>query len=265
MRGDIADLALAATIFAPHYARPDVEHVVADAVMVRAAGRDDAEAVSQLAHGEGFAVLDVAGGWAWGYCLHDHYVGYVPATSLGTAQSRPHVVTAVAAPLFSRPDIKSTVTRTLSMGARLDGVIEGDFLSTGDGYVHVRHIATAATDPVSIAEALVGAPYLWGGRGHGGIDCSGLVQRALGLAGISAPRDSDQQRDALGTPLDDNAELQRGDLIFFPGHVGLMVDSDRIVHANAYWMAVTIEPLSEVIARIRQSNPDAAITRRRLS
>lgn len=233
--------------------------------MVRAAPREDAQAVSQLAYGESFAVIDIAGGWAWGYCLHDHYVGYVPAAALGPARERAMVVTAICAPMFSRPDIKSPVSRILSIGARLAGEADGDFIATDDGFVHVRHVAPASADPVSIAESLIGMPYLWGGRGHGGIDCSGLVQRALGLAGIAAPRDSDQQRDRLGTPLAPDEPMRRGDLIFLPGHVGLMADADMLVHANAHWMAVTAEPLAEVLVRLAQSDPDAVITRRRLS
>ena len=235
--------------------------------MLRSAPDDSAQATSQLLHGEGFAVLDIAGRWAWGYCTHDHYVGYVRADTLGPQTAATHIVTAREAPLFSMPDIKSPALGTLSVGARISGTPEGNFVATPEGHVHLRHVAAIdapADDPVAIAERLLGAPYLWGGRGAGGVDCSGLVQLALGLCGIDCPRDSDQQRAALGAEIGPDAALRRGDILFFPGHVGLMVDAARMIHANAHWMAVTIEPLADVVDRLRPDHEQPVLARKRL-
>ena len=82
-----------------------------------------------------------------------------------------------------------------------------------------------------------------------GIDCSGLVQNALLLAGVNAPRDTDLQQAALGRPVAAGAALARGDLIFWKGHVGVMRDTRLLLHANATHMLVTSEPLDEVRAR----------------
>lgn len=245
---------------------PELAGCIAPAVMLRNAPGANATAVSQLLHGEGFAVLDIADGWAWGYGLHDHYVGYVPAGALGAFGEVSHVVRAVRAPVFATADIKAPVVAFWPIGARFAGTEEGDFIATEEGYVHTRHagaIAAPEADPVAVAERLIGTPYLWGGRGGDGVDCSGLVQLALGLAGIAAPRDSDQQQ-ALGTALADDAPLRRGDLLFFPGHVGLMVDAETMVHANAHAMAVTIEPLAEIIARLRPAYAEPILARRRM-
>lgn len=221
--------------------------------MLRCAASDNAEASSQLLHGESFAVLDVTGAWAWGYCEHDHYVGFVRATALGEPVATTHGITAREAHVFAEASIKSPVVATLSLGARIAGTTSGDFVETASGFVHTRHVAPLPADPVAIAEKLLGAPYLWGGRGAGGVDCSGLVQLAHELAGIACPRDSDQQRDSLGTPVAAGTELRRGDLVFLPGHVGMMYDAEQLLHANAHWMAVTIEPLADVLARAGQS------------
>jgi cell wall-associated NlpC family hydrolase len=178
-----------------------------------------------------------------------------------------HIVTGALALIFADADIKAPVVGRLPIGACVDGQMVGDFLRIDSGFIHHRHIGpidAAAADPVAVAEQLLGVPYLWGGRGADGIDCSGLVQRALGLAGIDAPRDSDQQRDGLGREIDENAPLQRGDLIFFPGHVGMMIDDARIIHANAFWMAVTIEPLADVVERLAPTHARPISARRRL-
>jgi NlpC/P60 family/Bacterial dipeptidyl-peptidase Sh3 domain len=238
--------------------------------MLREAPSHSARAASQLLRGEAFAMIDIAGGWAWGYGLHDRYVGYLPVEALGPDAPASHIVNVAQALLFAAPDIKSRIIESWPIGARFAAVEEGDFLATEQGYVHRRHAraiaqigAETGADPVAVAEMLIGAPYRWGGRGGDGIDCSGLVQIALGLAGIVAPRDSDQQR-ALGDEIAPGAALRRGDLIFFPGHVGLMTDGEHMVHANAHWMAVTVEPLAEVVARLAPSYPEPIMARRRI-
>jgi cell wall-associated NlpC family hydrolase len=169
--------------------------------------------------------------------------------------------------IFADADIKAPLVGRLSLGALLHGQTNGDFLRIDSGFIHSRHVRAIdaiESDPVAVAERLIGAPYLWGGRAADGIDCSGLVQRALGLGGIAAPRDSDQQRDGLGRSLGDDEALMRGDLVFFPGHVGLMVDAEHIIHANAFWMAVTVEPLADVVARLAPTHASPISARRRI-
>ncbi len=258
---------LAGVMFAPHYARAEVSSCMADAVPLRAAPSADARTVSQLAYGEAFAVLDIAAGWAWGRCVHDDYVGYLPADALGPVWTASHVVAAPLALIFADADIKAAVIGRLAIGARIQGQMVGDFLRTDTGFIHRRHVLpvdAVEDDAVAVAERLIGAPYLWGGRGAGGIDCSGLVQRSLGACGIAAPRDSDQQRDGLGRALAEDEALIRGDLVFFPGHVGLMVDAERLIHANAFWMAVTVEPLADVVARLAPTHASPISARRRI-
>ena len=108
-----------------------------------------------------------------------------------------------------------------------------------------------APDFVAVAERFVDVPYLWGGKTSLGIDCSGLVQVALTAAGIACPRDSDMQEKALGTAASDGLSgLRRGDLVFWKGHVAIARDGATLVHANAFHMAVAVEPAAEAVARI---------------
>ncbi len=265
-RGDIADIDLAGTLFAPHYAAPMLR-AAGMSTMIRVSASHGAEASSQLLSGEDFAVLDLSGDWAWGYSLHDHYVGYVPTATLGMPIQPSHRVSAREALLFSGPSIKTPAIGTLPLGARLLGIAAGDFIETAAGFVHERHLARidmVESDAVTIAERLLGMPYLWGGRGADGVDCSGLVQVALAATGIAAPRDTDMQRESLGDVLPEEARLRRGDIVNFPGHVGLMVDESRLIHANAHWMSVVIEPLADVVARIPKHHDRPILSRRRI-
>ncbi|HLL58874.1 MAG TPA: NlpC/P60 family protein [Allosphingosinicella sp.] len=249
-RRDIADIALAGHLFAPHYARPLMRGCGTRPAFVYPDPSDPAPS-TQLLPGEAFAVLEFSGPWAWGYCRHDHYVGYVEAISLIEAPPPTHLVAAVEAPILPEPDIHVPHLATLPMGSRVTGHGQSGFLATDVGFIaftHVRELSSFERDPVAVAQRLVGSPYLLGGRSPRGIDCSGLVQLSLGFCGIPSPRDSDQQR-ALGNPIADDAPLKRGDLISFEGHIGMMVDSDDLIHATGHHGSTIIEPLAEVAER----------------
>jgi hypothetical protein len=277
-RGDLADIALAGKLFAPHYAEAMPMRCAAPKAMIRKNGSKDHEAVSELLHGEDFHLLDVVGDWAWGFCDHDGYVGYLPVHALQhqhkTAQPT-HLVSARAALIFIAPDVKAGVIKRLPMGARLacgEQSACGKFLKTGKGYVHIRHVQPigaklvfdGSNSSIDFAEQLIGAPYLWGGRSGDGLDCSGLIQMVLGLTGQAAPRDADQQLKAVGSEIATDEDLKRGDFVFFPDHVGVMADGDQIIHANVHWMRVVAEPLSDVIARFDADVEQPVLARKRL-
>jgi hypothetical protein len=263
VRRDIADIALADRVFAPHYARPLLHECLAAAVPMHAAAAMEATTVSEILRGEAFAVVEASGAWAWGYSLHDGYVGYVPVDALGRPATPTHIVSWPAALVFAERSIKAAVIERLPMGARVAAIDDGIFLETETGFIHQRHLRSLAmedTDFVAVAARLTGIPYRWGGRSGDGIDCSGLVQLALGFAGVDCPRDSDQQQ-ALGNAIPDGQPLQRGDLVFLPGHVGMMADTAHLLHANAFWMRVVTEPLADVLARQPEGQGITALRR----
>ena len=127
--------------------------------------------------------------------------------------------------------------------------------------VHLAPIKARQPDFVAVAEEFLHAPYLWGGKTSLGIDCSGLVQVALQAAGIACPRDSDMQELALGK-LSSLAELRRGDLVFWKGHVAIARDAETLLHANAHHMAVAIEAAADAIARIKAAGSDVTSVKR---
>ena len=223
-------------------------------------GKPDARAelASQLLYGERFTVYDEKRGWAWGQNAVDGYVGYLRTDALTTEIYQPtHWLAAPAAFLFADADLKSPVLDRFSMLAAVMVAEERNGFAhvVSGGWLYARNLApigTYAADPVTTARRFLSVPYLWGGRSALGLDCSALVQIALLAAGIKCPRDSDQQRAALGTLISANGSdvaLQRGDVIFFPGHVGLMTDATSLLHANAHHMAVVEEPLADVVGR----------------
>lgn len=267
IRGDLADISLAGKLFAPHYAVPMLRTGIAPVTEIHAEAHATSMPVSALMHGEEFAVLDVAGEWAWGYCLHDNYLGYVRFAELGDDFDATHIVSAPATLLVSAPSTKAQVLARYPMGAQLlcGSPSEcGNYLACENGFVplaHVSEIGCVAASPADLAEQLIGTPYSWGGRSGDVIDCSGLVQLVFGLKGHMPPRDADMQQAEFGEELAEGEALQRGDLVFFPGHVGIMADAENIIHANGTAMAVSVEPLADAAARF--SDHDEAIVARK--
>jgi cell wall-associated NlpC family hydrolase len=264
IRPDLADIAVAGQHFAPHYAAPMMRSGVLPAATMRATPSLDAEQTSELLFGEGFALLDLTGGWAWGYSLSDHYVGYLAADALGAPIAPTHRVHAAEAILHSAPDAAAGGSAILPRGALVMGEAEGEWLATSHGFLPLAamvEVGAQHDDPATVAEELIGTPYIWGGRTAKGIDCSGLVQLAWSTAGIQLPRDSDLQLASLGADKDvARADLARGDLVFFPGHVGIMADHTHIVHASRQWMEVRAEPFADVIARSAAKGHEPAVS-----
>jgi hypothetical protein len=247
-RRDIADIALAGQIIAPHYARRLVRACGSRSAFVWPNPRTEGDAVSQLLPGEEFAVLEYAGGWAWGYCVADHVVGYVEAIALAEPSPTTHIVCEKSAPVAADECITSPILASLPMGARLHGEEHGPCLSTELGCVsisHLRRIDEHDEDPVVVAERLIGAPYLPGGRTHEGIDGAGLVQLALGLCGLPAPRLTDQLR-SFGDEIPSGAPLRRGDLVVCEEDAGLMIDDLLVIHACPKAGKVTVDPVAGI-------------------
>jgi cell wall-associated NlpC family hydrolase len=235
--------------------------VVAPAAPLRREPRPDAPLDTEALKGERVTIYDTnAQGWAWGQLAADNYVGWLPSAALAAPGQAPtHKVKALRSFVFPGPSIKLPPLEALPLGAKLNIVrtVDRIAITSSGGYVPAAHLAPVGEnerDFVAVAERFVGTPYLWGGKTVLGLDCSGLVQIALSAAGVPCPRDSDMQEHAVGTAVDYQARsfaFERGDLIFWRGHVAIAHGRDRFVHANAFHMAVVVEPAGEAITRVR--------------
>lgn len=247
-------------------ARPEGEatpyQVTAGAVPVRETPAADGRLATLALHGETVEVFREAGEFGLARCVRDNYVGWVLMAAL-SAPVLPvtHKVTALRTYCFSEPDLKSAPHYLLSLGARVaaTGRQEGQWIECARaGWVYAPHLAALDVfeeDPAGVAERFLGTPYLWGGRESLGLDCTGLTQQAFEACGVLLPRDSDMQAVWIGETLETwqaPGALQRGDLVFWRGHVGILTAPDRLLHANAFHMAVALEPLEAAISRIAE-------------
>lgn len=207
----------------------------------------------QLIHGDTVTVIDREAGFAFIMAEKDGYCGWLEAAALAEARVATHRVISPKTHRYPDPKVQAEPPVPLYMNAQLTVIGgEGAWAQTPEGFVPAQHIAPLdhyAADPVAVAERLIGTPYLWGCNSAAGIDCSGLVQLALHACGKPCPGDSDQQQ-ALGHEVPEGTPLQRGDLIFWRGHVAWLSAADTILHANAHSMDVRQEGLASAIARI---------------
>lgn len=272
-RPDLAAAHLAGKVQASRYVEGRPMHLAVELTDLRAAASHEAGVASQVLHGENMMLYEAHEGWGWVQLETDRYVGYLPLAALAEGDVKAsHRVTVNRTFVYPRPDIKAPILAALPLGAAVTVAgADGNFARLeGGGFVialHLMRLDETAEDFVAVAEGLSGAPYLWGGKSSLGLDCSGLVQIALAQTGIAAPRDTDLQQQALGAALPLHAAdgpLQRGDLVFWKGHVGLMRDHEILLHANAHHMLVASEPLATVRSRSRAKGSGDIIAIRRM-
>ena len=262
-RADLADARLKGEVSAERFVAGRPARITAPVADMRKAPRPDAGVNTQLLFGDDVLVFDVAEGFAWVQAERDGYVGYVADAALGTRDQSPtHIVCVPRTFVYPGPDLRFPVSGQLSMGSMVTptGTAETRgthyaLLASGEAVIagHLRPVTEHAADFVEVAEMFLGTPYLWGGTSGFGIDCSGLVQLSMRMAGRDVLRDSDMQAGGLGEPFDpgeDFSGLRRGDLVFWKGHVAIMTDTQNMIHANGHTMLVSREGLADAVARI---------------
>ncbi|XUY26921.1 NlpC/P60 family protein [Agrobacterium sp. rho-8.1] len=258
-RDDLADERLKGQVQAARFVSGTPAQVTVPVIGLRpkpdlAAGID-----TELLMGETVCVFERADGWAWVQADADGYAGYLPETAIGEIVAATHRIIAQRTFLYPQAELRKPPVAALSMGSRLTFVGEAEtrgtrYLVTDKGEAviasHCLEVGTAlGSDYVSVALRFLETPYLWGGRSGFGIDCSGLVQLSMAMTEKSVLRDTDMQVRSLGREIT-REDLQRGDLVFWKGHVGLMEDAETLLHANGHTMTVSRENLAEAIERI---------------
>ena len=247
-RPDLAELALEGLVRAAAYRAPEVMHGAAPVADILDGPEAGANRIDQLLHGEIFEVLDRYGDRVWGRARRDGVVGWMAAGDL-----------APGAPDVDRRVISTTGPWPLNALVAAGESVAAETVPVGD----------FETDPVAVAERLLGTPHALGARSSLSTDCAGLVQQALYACGRAGPRHADQQAE-LGRGVS-RTETVRGDLVVWlhgaggpgwTGHSAFMLDGDRVVHASGDRGGVVIEGFAEADARYRAEGFGAPVFRR---
>ena len=227
---------------------------------------ESSELETECLFGESVNVLDENLDWVYCKLLTDNYNGWVSKKALGFIQKPTHRVQTTRSFLFEEKNIKSNVISHLPMGSLLSVImINGNwatvklpsFYNLKTAHVPKNHIVNVdyrTKDWVKVAEQLLNTPYKWGGRDTLGIDCSALLQLSYQTYGENIPRNTSQQLELQKKVVVNIDDLERGCVIFWTGHVGIMTNNLYCIHANAYHMKTKIEPLSKIIERMGEDS-----------
>lgn len=273
-RPDLAAAHLCGKVEAEQFVEGRRVKICAGLADLRPEPANDVSIDTQALYGETAILYEDREGFGWLQLERDGYVGYVSMVAVGDVDAPPtHRVKVNRSFIYPAPNMKLPVIDALPLGARVSALeTNGSFVSLqGGGFMFAGHLSPLdepESDFVAVAERLLHAPYLWGGKSSLGVDCSGLVQIALDSAGVKSPRDTDLQEKALGASIpinDDLTGLARGDLVFWRGHVGIMRDAQTLLHANAHHMQVVSEPLAEARERIAAKTGAKITSIRRLN
>ena len=215
---------------------------------------------TQLLYGEECDVFETKNGWSWIQSRRDNYVGYTPTIHLTRKIYKPNSkVISLRTVIYTKPDIKSVTKGYLSFNSLVEVIkIKGKYsLIKNLGWcpsLDLVKIKSSKFNHIDLSKQYLDTPYLWGGRDSMGIDCSGLVQNLHQINNRPFPRDTDMQELFVTNEVKYEKDLKAGDLVFWKGHVAMMIDNSNIIHANAFHMKTAIEPLSTAKKRILKSN-----------
>lgn len=215
---------------------------------------------SQLIYGERLRMekQEAPEGWACVISCIDDYKGFIKKDFIeAVTVPDTHFVEALSTHIYPEPSFKTRPLMPLSFLSRLqisdDTETEGFVRLDDGGWIFKDHISPVSAlknsppSPVETALRFLGTPYLYGGRTAAGLDCSALIQLALLRTGMDkCPRDTTEQEPVLGKDITGSA-LQKGDIVFFPGHVGIMKDDKNVINATARKMAAVTEPLDKLV------------------
>ncbi|HKK58739.1 MAG TPA: C40 family peptidase [Salinivirga sp.] len=210
-------------------------------IAVRAEKAESSELVTQMLFGETCKIIDQKGSWFFVYTDLDQYLGWVDIKTLkNISQKEYRSLNTIQHPKLTTPygiiniDNKKLV---ISISSTLPFLKNGQGKIGDQSYQLLNGDTQIDQTPSEIAESLMGAPYLWGGRTLMGIDCSALVLNTFKLWNYLLPRDSSEQV-SYGQTIAFLSEAKEGDVCFFDNqegkitHIGILTKDKKIVHAS---------------------------------
>ena len=205
---------------------------------------------TQLLYGDSFKVIKKKGPWIEIKNNTDGYKGFIKKKIFPSNQKNTHKVFNLFAKLYSKPNSKYKIKKKISFGSKIKVVEKKYNFYKFDNYwikkKDLKKIKYKTKDIFKDINKFMGTKYIWGGKHYSGIDCSGLVQLFFNFNNKYCPRDSKDQIKYFKRKIE-LKNIQKNDLIFWKGHVGIVASKNRIIHAYGPLKKVTSAPLQKTL------------------
>ncbi|MBD1137392.1 C40 family peptidase [Pelagibacterales bacterium SAG-MED43] len=211
----------------------------------------NSEVTSQILYGEKFKVLSKRKGWIKIKSLFDNYVGFINNKKYVSKLKITHKVSNIQANIFKKPNIKTK--KILPFGSKLSIIEEKKHYVRFEKNCWVmlkdiKKITHKEKNFLKVFKLFLKTKYFWGGKTYNGIDCSALLQIFFYYNNLFYPRDTkDQIKYSIKKV---SKKFQKGDIIFWKGHVAICINSKELIHAYGPEKKVIIMPIKKTITKI---------------
>jgi len=209
------------------------------------------EVTSQILYGEKFKILSKRKGWIKIKSLYDRYSGFIKNKKYINELKILYKVSSIQANIFKNPNVKTK--KILYFGSKIP------LIEKKNGFVRfeknqwvklkdIKKITHKEKDFVKIFKLFLKTKYVWGGKTNKGIDCSALLQIFFYYNNLFYPRDTKDQIKYSIKKI--SKKFEKGDIIFWKGHVAICINSKQLIHAYGPEKRVLIMPIKKTIKRI---------------
>jgi len=209
--------------------------------------------VTQLLYGDTFKKLEQEGSWLRIKNDSDNYKGYIKNKKFNLNHKNTHKVYILHANLYSKPNEKSKIKKKLSFGSKVKITQQrGKFLGFDKFWIKknsLKKINFKTNNYFKDINKFINVKYKWGGKHFTGIDCSGLIQLFSNFNNKFCPRDTKDQIKYFKKKIKLH-NIKKNDLIFWKGHVAIVLSKNKLIHAYGPLKKVVIMPIKKTIDRI---------------
>ena len=209
--------------------------------------------VTQILYGEKFKIISKYRKWCKIKLRNDGYKGYIIKKKFISKFKPTHKVCSISAALYSKPLSKYKINNKLSFGSKINVTNKKrNFYKFDNLWIKkkdLKKISFKTKDSFKNINKFINVKYKWGGKHFAGVDCSGLIQLFLNFNNKFCPRDTKDQIKYFKKKIK-LIKVKKNDLIFWKGHVALVISKNRLIHGYGPLKKVVTMPITKTITKI---------------
>ena len=211
------------------------------------------ETVTQLLYGDTFKRLKKFGSWIKIKNNSDNYRGYIENKNFPKDQKNTHKIFSLSSNLYSEPNKKYKIKKKLSFGSKIKvSEKKGNFYKFDNFWIEKKNLKPKNYKNKNLflfVKKFTNVKYKWGGKFYKGIDCSALIQLLVNFNNKFCPRDAKDQIKYFKKKIKLN-KIKKNDLIFWKGHVAIVLNKKELIHAYGPMKKVVVMPINKTIKKI---------------